>query len=155
MAEQGWNLQDIFWGVCFLPVVLRYNWHTVLYKSKVYRWLGVKKENLSASSGALGDKSLIPGSGRSGEGNGKSLPYSGLENPVDRGAWWATESRTWLSAWTHICTAQWSDLDAACSGYHSNYSEHSSHMDIKIKEVEKMYLVMEALRIYSRNPFHV
>ena len=34
--------------------------------------------------------SSIPGSGRSpGEGHGNSLQYSCLENPVDRGAWWA------------------------------------------------------------------
>ena len=33
----------------------------------------------------------IPGSGRSpGEGNGNTLQYSCLENPMDRGAWWAT-----------------------------------------------------------------
>ena len=33
----------------------------------------------------------IPGLGRSpGEGNGYTLQYSCLENPVDRGAWWAT-----------------------------------------------------------------
>ena len=32
----------------------------------------------------------IPGSGRSpGEGNGSSLQYSCLENPMDRGAWQA------------------------------------------------------------------
>ena len=32
----------------------------------------------------------IPGSGRSpGEGNGSPLQYSCLENPMDRGAWWA------------------------------------------------------------------
>ena len=35
--------------------------------------------------------SSIPGSRRSpGEGNGNSLQYSGLENPLDRGAWQAT-----------------------------------------------------------------
>ena len=34
---------------------------------------------------------LIPGSGRSpGEGNGNSLQYSCLGNPMNRGAWWAT-----------------------------------------------------------------
>ena len=34
---------------------------------------------------------MIPGSGRSpGEGNGNPLQYSCLENPMDRGAWWAT-----------------------------------------------------------------
>ena len=39
----------------------------------------------------VGDVGLIPGSGRSsGEGNGNPLQYSCLENPVDRGAWWAT-----------------------------------------------------------------
>ena len=38
-----------------------------------------------------GDLGVIPGLGRSpGEGNGNSGQYSGLENPMDRGAWWAT-----------------------------------------------------------------
>ena len=37
-----------------------------------------------------GDLGLIPGSGRSpGEGNGKPLQYSYLENTMDRGTWWA------------------------------------------------------------------
>ena len=50
-----------------------------------------------------GDLGSIPGSGRSpGEGNGYPLQYSCLENPMDRGAWWAivhgvTESQTQLS----------------------------------------------------------
>ena len=36
-------------------------------------------------------RSLIPGSGRSpGEGNDNPLQDSCLENPLDRGAWWAT-----------------------------------------------------------------
>ena len=38
-----------------------------------------------------GDIGLIPGSRRSpGEGNGNSLQYSCLGNPMDRGAWRAT-----------------------------------------------------------------
>ena len=37
------------------------------------------------------DLGLIPELGRSpGEGNGNPLQYSCLENPMDRGAWWAT-----------------------------------------------------------------
>ena len=33
----------------------------------------------------------VPGSGRvPGRGNGKPLQFSCLENPMDRGAWWAT-----------------------------------------------------------------
>ena len=39
----------------------------------------------------VGDLGLVPGSGRSpGEGNGNPIQYSCLENPVDRGVWWAT-----------------------------------------------------------------
>ena len=38
-----------------------------------------------------GDPGLIPGSGWSPwEGNGNPFPYSCLENPMDRGVWWAT-----------------------------------------------------------------
>ena len=53
-----------------------------------------------------GDPGSIPGLGRSpGEGNGNPLQYSCLENPMDRGAWWATvhgvaKSRTRLSDFT-------------------------------------------------------
>ena len=40
-----------------------------------------------ASARNAGDPGLIPGSGRScGEGNGKPLQYSCLENPIDGGA---------------------------------------------------------------------
>ena len=50
-----------------------------------------------------GDPSSIPGLGRSAvEGIGYPLQYSGLENSMDRGAWWATvhgvtKSQTQLS----------------------------------------------------------
>ena len=38
-----------------------------------------------------GDLGSIPGLERvPGEGNGNPLQYSCLENPMDRGAWWAT-----------------------------------------------------------------
>ena len=37
------------------------------------------------------DAGSIPGLGRfPGEGNSNPLQYSYLENPMDRGAWWAT-----------------------------------------------------------------
>ena len=43
------------------------------------------------SACSVGDLSSIPGLGRSpGGGNGDPLQYSGLENPMDRGAWRAT-----------------------------------------------------------------
>ena len=38
----------------------------------------------------VGDLGSIPGLGRSpGGGHGNLLQYSSLENPMDRGAWWA------------------------------------------------------------------
>ena len=43
------------------------------------------------NAGDLRNMGSIPGSGRyAGEGNGYPLQYSCLENPMDRGAWWAT-----------------------------------------------------------------
>ena len=48
-------------------------------------------KNLPANAGDAGNASSIPGLGRSpGGGNGNSLQYSCLENPMDRGAWQAT-----------------------------------------------------------------
>ena len=48
-------------------------------------------KNLPASAGDSGDSGLIPGLERSpGEGNGNSLQYACLENPMDREAWRAT-----------------------------------------------------------------
>ena len=45
-------------------------------------------KNLPANTEEVGS---IPGSGRSpGEGNGIPSQHSCLENPMDRGAWWAT-----------------------------------------------------------------
>ena len=51
-------------------------------------------KDLSATVGNIRDADWIPGSGRSpGEGNDNSLQYFDLENPMDRGAWWATVHR--------------------------------------------------------------
>ena len=48
-------------------------------------------KNPPANAGDAGDSGLIPGSGRSpGRGNVNPFQYSCLENPIDRGAWWAT-----------------------------------------------------------------
>ena len=50
--------------------------------------------NLPASARDLRTMGSIPGSGRSpGEGHGKPLQYSCLENPMDRGAWRAMVHR--------------------------------------------------------------
>ena len=67
---------------------------------------GAAVKNLLASARDAGGLGLIPGWGSSpGEGNGNKLQYSCLENPMDRGAWWATvrgvtKSRTRLNTHT-------------------------------------------------------
>ena len=48
-------------------------------------------KNLPANAEERRNTGSIPGLGRSlGEGNGSPLQYSCLENPIGRGAWWAT-----------------------------------------------------------------
>ena len=65
-------------------------------------------KNPPANAGDPGDVDLIPGSRISpGVGNGNPLQYSCLENPTDRGAWWATvqevtKSQTGLSTHTQL-----------------------------------------------------
>ena len=68
-------------------------------------WCSVVKNPL-VKAGDIKDVGLIPGSGRSlGGGSGTPPQYSCLENPMDRGAWWATvhrvaKSQTWLTSQT-------------------------------------------------------
>ena len=64
-------------------------------------------KNLPANAKNAGS---VPGLERSpGEGNGYPLQYSRLENPMDRGAWWATvhgvtKNQTGLGTNTHTHT---------------------------------------------------
>ena len=49
------------------------------------------------------DTGSIPGLGRSsGRGNGHLLQYSYLENPMDRGAWQATVTKSWTQLITGV-----------------------------------------------------
>ena len=79
-------------------------------------------KNLQANAGDLRDKGSIPESGRSpGEGHDNSLQYPCLENPMDRGAWWATfqgvtEGRTWL---------KWLSTQAFQLGSHRQLKQNS------------------------------
>ena len=67
-------------------------WGAIAFSSQVA--LVVKNSLANARDGDLRDVGSIPGSGRSpGGGHGNSLQYSCLENPMDRGAWWATVHR--------------------------------------------------------------
>ena len=66
---------------------------------------------LSGGSYDAGDPGSIPGLGRSpGEGDGCPLQYSCLENPMDRGAWWATVRGITKSQTRHQITLSLSSL---------------------------------------------
>ena len=57
-------------------------------------------QNLPADAGDVGDTDSIPRSGRClGGRHGNLLQYSCLENPMDRGAWWAMAYRV-AKSWT-------------------------------------------------------
>ena len=59
-------------------------------------------KNPPANAGAIRNAGLIPGSEKSpGEADGNPLQYSCLENPMERGAWWAT---------VHGVTKSWTQL---------------------------------------------
>ena len=60
-------------------------------------------KNPPSSAGDVRDVGLIPGLGSSpGEGHSNPLQYSCLENPMDKGAWWATVHRITESDTTEV-----------------------------------------------------
>ena len=75
-------------------------------------------KNPPANKAEARDPGLIPGSGRSpGKGNGNTLQYSYLENPMNRGSWWVT---------IH-------------SFAESNTTEHTVHMRTKLISVQAVW----------------
>ena len=77
--------------------------------------VGAGVKNPPANAADARDTESIPGSGRSGGGNGNPLQYSCLENPMDRGAWQATvhgvsKSQTRLYDYALHCSGLWSSF---------------------------------------------
>ena len=115
------------------------------FRPTSFSWAGRKAEDgvddlaLGFPGGACGkepgsnardikDAGSIPGSGRfPGVGNGHTLQYSSLENPMDRGAWQATvhgvsKSQTWLSEFIFLLffwkkKDNWMDMDVRRHGW--------------------------------------
>ena len=100
-----------------------------------------------------GDVDSIPGSGRSpGGGHGNSLQHSCLENPMDRGAWWATIHRVTKSQ-TQLKWLRTHGRNENLLYSTRNATEHSD--DLTGKEIQKkegiyVYVQLIAL-LYSRS----
>ena len=76
-------------------------------------------KNLPANAEDVRDMVLIPRSGRSpGCGHSSPFLYSCLENPMDRGTWWARVHRVTMSQ----VRDDWNDL--ACMHVKTNDVEH-------------------------------
>ena len=79
---------------CAVSVFLHISWMFLCLHLKLASWssqMGLVVKNLPAIAGDARDSGSIPGSGRCpGGGHGSPLQYFCLENPMDRGAWWAT-----------------------------------------------------------------
>ena len=77
-------------------------------------------KTLPASAGDVTDMVSIPGLGRSPrQGNGNPLQYSCLENPMDRGAWWAT---------VHGVTKSWRRLKQLSTAQYRYFHNPSQQM---------------------------
>ena len=96
-------------------------------------------KNPPANAGDKRDAGSIPRLGRSsGGGHGNPLQYSFLENPMDRGAWWATVHRVtksqtqlkWLSThkqeWNIAIYSNVDDL----RDYHTKWSKSDREKQI-------------------------
>ena len=75
----------LFKILCMANKLLHFNWIPLGFPG------GSDDKESACNTGDLG---LIPGWRKCpGEGNGKPLQYSCLENPLDKGVWWATVHR--------------------------------------------------------------
>ena len=94
-------------------------------------------KNLPANAEELRDPGLIPGLGRPAGGGHSHPPHSScLENPMDRGAWWAA-----VHGVTRV-RHNWSDL----AGRHTHVTRHYS--DKAVEEAPHA----RALRVPASHP---
>ena len=98
---------SLFRSILF--VVLMENWHGIIVSSnkKIHMpWFDLCCSVSTIKNSMQQDLTLI-GHHLPGERNGNVLQYSCLENPIDRGAWWAIVHRVAksdIAKWLHSCS---------------------------------------------------
>ena len=96
-------------------------------------------KNLPANAGDIRDTDSIPGSGRSpGGGHGSPLQYSCLENPMERGAWWAT---------VHVVAKSWIQLKLLSTQACTHKIYHLNHFPMYSSVV-----LSTSTLLYNRSP---
>ena len=127
----------MFYSVClwkYFNIIYTYNIYVVVLPYPGFPD-GLVVKNPPANAGDVRDDGSIPGSRRSpGRGHGNPLQYSCLENPMDRGPWWAT---------VHRVTKSWSQLKwlSAHSLIHRGY--------VKKKKTQWMPKTMSSTKPYD------
>ena len=76
-----------------------------IFQARILEWGAIAFSDDKPRQDIKKQRHYFTNKGPPGEGNGNPLQYSCLENPMDRGAWWATvhgvmKSRTQLSNFT-------------------------------------------------------
>ena len=114
------------------------------------------------STCSAGHPSLIPGLERSPrEGNGNPLQYSGLENPIDRGAWQASvcgviKSWRWLSIlsnWHSSSSAVLSELSLTIFSIHRGFI--SAFLSILLSSSRLQLSLTEISAVVSGNRWKI
>ena len=104
-------------------------------------------KNLPANAGDVRDVGLIPGSERSPGGrHGVLLQYSCLENPMDRGAWWAI---------IHMVPKTWTCLKRLSSNSMLNNGINFHHWKLGLFLIQKFSFIYKKMRISGHQDFYL
>ena len=102
----------LWWWILNFDTICNFFLHLVLFVFTLGFSGGSGVKEPSCNAGDTEDAGSIPGSGRAPEGgHGLPLQHSCLENPMDRGAWWATapgvaNHQTRLSKWGRVAVLE-------------------------------------------------